>query len=278
MISLKPKTPSFSESRGLSVAYPNRVQIKVSVVMITFNEGRTIGRTLSKLQWCDEIVVVDSNSTDDTVSICLSYGCTVYQKPFSGYGDQKQYALSKANNDWVLCLDADEVLTAPLVDEIQQILSKPSLYSGYSLPMNLVFLDREFRHGRESGRHFIRLFNKRWGHFTNALVHEGIRVEGKTGKLKNHLLHYSYTSHAQWFEKCNRYSTLAAQEAVRKGKRKSLLAIATVLPYYFFRYYIVNGNFLNGREGFYWSVYSTHYHFAKYVKIMELYKCKTNRK
>lgn len=275
MISSKVNAPSLTAIKGHSIFktfVQPRIGIKVSAVMITFNESRNISRTLSKLQWCDEIVVVDSFSTDDTVAICSSFGCKVFQKSFEGYGAQKQFALSKAKNDWVLCLDADEVLSDALVDEIIGTLARGPRASGYSIPMNLVFLGREFRHGRESGRHFIRLFNKWSGHFTSALVHEGIELEGKPGRLKNNLLHYSYDSLAQWYEKCNRYTTLAAEEAVKKGKRKTLLATLIALPYYFFLYYIVNGNFLNGREGFYWSIYSTQYHFTKYLKITELHK------
>lgn len=246
--------------------------IKVSAVMITFNESKNIRRTLSKLSWCDEIIVVDSYSTDDTVALCTAMGCKVFYRAFDGYGPQKQYAVSKAKNDWVLCLDADEVLSDALVDEITEELANGTTLSGYTMPMNLVFLNREFRYGRESGRHFLRLFNRRKGGVSGALVHEGVQLRGKTGQFRNSLRHYSYTSLSQWYEKCNRYTNLAAEEAFKKGKRKSLGATLIALPYYFFLYYFINLNFLNGREGFYWSIYSAQYHFTKYLKIMERYK------
>lgn len=137
-------------------------------------------------------------------------------------------------------------------------------------PMNLVFLGREFRHGKESQRYFLRLFNRQAGNYNQALVHEKLELKGKTGRLHKKMLHYSYANLRQWNEKCERYSSLSACEAVKKGKKKSILAVLMALPYYFFRYYFLERNFLNGLEGFYWSALNAQYHFLKYVKIREL--------
>lgn len=245
---------------------------KVSAVLITYNEEKNIVRTLSKLSWCDEIVIVDSGSTDKTVAICQDFGCTIYTKAFNGYGEQKRFAISKASNDWILCLDADEVLSDQLVEEIKEKLSNAEGYEGFAMPMNLIFLDKEFRYGKESGRHFLRLFNKNKGTFTEDKVHESIKLEGAVLKLRNYIYHYSYTSLNQCLEKCNRYSSLSAEMAYSKGKNKSILAILFGLPFNFFKYYLLERNFLNGIEGFYWSVFSSYYHFAKYVKLKELHR------
>jgi glycosyltransferase involved in cell wall biosynthesis len=245
--------------------------MKISAVIITFNEGGNIRRTLSKLAWCDEIVIVDSYSTDDTISICREFGARIFFKTFEGYGAQKKFAVSRAKNDWILCIDADEVLSDNLCREIQEILTAPPSSTGFRIPMNLVFLGREFRHGKESGRYFLRLFNRQAGGYNQALVHEKLELKGETSRLYGKMLHYSYASLRQWNEKCERYSSLSAREAVKKGKNKSIFAILTALPYYFFRYYILERNFLNGLEGFYWSVLNAYYHFLKYVKIRELH-------
>ncbi|TDX01991.1 glycosyltransferase family 2 protein [Dinghuibacter silviterrae] len=249
-----------------------RRTLPVSAVLITYNETENIRRTLSRLFWCDEIIVVDSYSTDDTVDACRLFGAKVFFKEFEGYGAQKRFAISKATNDWVLCLDADEVLSDALIDEICREWEDGPRGAGYLLPMNLVFLGREFTHGRESGRHFLRLFNRRHGNVNEALVHEKIELDGTVRKLRHHILHYSYRDIHQWYVKCDRYTTLAAREAVRRGKRKSRLAVFFSFPYYFIHYFVINGNWLNGMEGFYWSAYSALYHFTKYLKIRELQK------
>ncbi|WP_315817159.1 glycosyltransferase family 2 protein [Paraflavitalea speifideaquila] len=193
-------------------------ELKISAVIITYNEEKIIRKTLQKLSWCDEIVIVDSYSTDNTVAICQEFGCDVYSRTFDGYGSQKQYAIARATNDWVLCVDADEIPTDELVLEIRSI-SPDTAYAGFSFPMNLVFLDREFKHGKESGRHFLRLFNRQKGGVTNEQVHESFRVEGPVKKLEHTILHYSYTSIHQCIEKLNRYSTLSAGISYGKGKK-----------------------------------------------------------
>lgn len=242
----------------------------VSAVIITYNEEKNIRRTLEQLHWCDEIIIVDSYSTDQTISICEEFGCKIFFRSFDGYGAQKRYAVSKAAHDWILCIDADEVLSDALVEEILLTLKTNTHDAGYSFRMNLVFLDREFLYGKESGRYFLRLFNRQKGGFTEDKVHESIRVSGPVRKLHHHIKHYSYTSLHQCLEKCNRYSTYSAEMAYKKGKNKSVAAVLLGLPYNFFKYYLLELNFLNGLNGFYWSVFSTYYHFAKYVKLREL--------
>lgn len=251
--------------------------IKVSAVIITRNESRNLRRTLSKLYWCDEIVIVDSHSTDDTVAICEEFGCRIFSRTFEGYGAQKKYAVSMAVNDWVLCIDADEVLSDALIVEIRTELEKNHSFTAYELPMNLVFLDKEFRYGKESGRYFLRLFNRREGAMNEGLVHEKIEVRGKTGRLENRILHYSYDDIAQWHEKCGNYTTLGAKGAVSRGRGRSVFAVVSALPFYFIRYYFFNLNFLNGLQGFYWSAFSAYSHFMKYVKIRELRASRSTR-
>jgi glycosyltransferase involved in cell wall biosynthesis len=250
---------------------------KVSAVLITYNEEKNIRRTLTPLHWCDEIIIVDSFSTDNTVSICKEFGCKIFYQKFDGYGRQKRFAVSKASNDWVLCIDADEVLTTDLVQEISDNISPTTEYAGFAFPMNMVFLNKEFLHGKESGRYYVRLFNKQKGNFTDDKIHEGISLKGSVKRLHHIIRHYSYTSLHQYMEKFNRYSTYSAEVAFDKGKNKSFLEIVLALPFNFVKYYFLDLNFLNGIKGFYWSALSTYYYFVKYVKLKELYRAHKNQ-
>lgn len=246
-------------------------KLPVSAVIITHNESKNIRRTLSRLYWCDEIIVLDSYSTDDTATICRQLGCQVYFRVFDGYGSQKQQAVALAKHDWILCIDADEVLTEKLVGEIIHEMETGPRYDGYRLPMNLVFMGKEFRYGKESQRYFMRLFNRKAGNFNGDALHEKIQIVGNIGKMENHILHYSYRSLQQWLDKCNRYTTMGAEGAVKKGKKKSFFAIVFSLPFHFARYFFMERNILNGPRGFYWSVLCTLAHFIKYVKTRELH-------
>lgn len=245
-------------------------QLKVSAVIITFNEERNIEETLSKLYWCNEIIIVDSHSTDNTVDICKQYGCKIFYRHFDGYGSQKQFAVSKAVNDWILCIDADEVLSDELVEEINQLAKNDMGYAGLSIPMNLVFLNKEFKYGNESGRYFLRMFNRQKGGFTSDKVHEGIQVNGPVKKMNHIIRHYSYHSIDQYLEKLNRYTSYSAAMTYKKGGNRSTWAVLLSIPLNFAKYYLLERNFLNGAKGFYWSMLSSFYHFIKYIKIKEL--------
>jgi len=244
--------------------------VKVSAVIITYNEEHNLRQLLPSLFWCDEIIIVDSGSTDGTLGICRSYHCKVFHRDFDGYGQQKRYALSLAKNEWILSLDADELLSAALIAEIQTEMESPSA-DGYYIPMVFVFMGKEFKYGKENSKYFLRLFNQKLGYFTADKVHEQVRLDGRCARLSGNIYHYSYRSFAQYFEKFNRYSTLAAEIAYEKGKKRSLLAVLFALPLNFFKYYFLEGNFMNGWGGFYWAVLCSFYHFTKYLKLREIY-------
>jgi glycosyltransferase involved in cell wall biosynthesis len=272
MAVVEPTTNNKNELKTAGQVTIPTARPKVSAVIITYNEEHNLRRTLSQLYWCDEIVVVDSNSTDNTTAVCLEFGCKVFYRAFDGYGSQKCYAVSRAAHDWVLCIDADEVLSDELIQDILHTLNYNTGYAAFAFRMNLVFLDKEFHFGRESGRYFVRLFNKRSGGFTKDKLHESIHVDGRIKKLPGIIRHYSYTSLHQYMEKFNKYSTYAAEMAFQKGKNKSFIVLLLALPYYFIRYYLIERNFLNGVKGFYWSVLCTYYHFTKYAKLRELHR------
>ena len=244
---------------------------KVSAVIITYNEAAIIAQTLSKLEWCDEVIVVDSGSTDATLRICETYGCRVYHKAFNGFGEQKKFGVTKTANDWVLFLDADELLSEPLIDEIHSELNEKEIkFAGFEMTLNLVFMNKVFKYGKETNCNRIRLFNKNSGNWNDSVVHEKINLSGPVKRLENKILHYSYTSYSQFLKKIDLYSSLSAKKILSKKHNKSKAIIALSLPFNFFKYYLIDRNFLNGYQGFAWSVLNSIYHFVKYLKVEEL--------
>ncbi len=246
--------------------------IPVSAVIITFNEERDLPRTLAALTWADEILVVDSGSTDATVEIASAVpNCRVLHRAFDGYGPQKRYAVSQAAHDWVFSVDADEVVTPALADSVRALLSmgEPSR-AGYEVPRRLCFLGREFRFGRESNAPVLRLFDRRRGAVQDVPVHERVEIEGPAERLGGSLIHYSYRDLDDYFDKFNQYTTAVAHKMRGRGKTASALDFIVRLPVAFFTYYFVHGNVLNGFPGFVWSVLSAYYRAVRYLKLYEL--------
>jgi glycosyltransferase involved in cell wall biosynthesis len=243
----------------------------VSAVIITLNEAANIERCLASVRWCDEIIVVDSGSSDATAEIAGHRGCRVSIRPFTGYGEQKQFAVGQASHDWVLSIDADEVITPALRDELCALLEKGSEdVAGVEIPRTLVFLGREFRHGAEHASPLLRMFRRSRGGFTAAAVHESIEVNGPVTCCRAEMLHYSYVSIEQYLQKFNAYTSAAARMLHAEGRRASAAAIALAFPFGFFRQYILRGNFLNGYPGFLWAFLSAVYPVVKYAKLREL--------
>ena len=249
---------------------------KISVVIITYNEEKRIRLTLESVKWCDEIIVVDSCSTDTTVDICKEYNnCKVYVQPFLGYGLQKRFAVDKASNDWVLSIDADEIVTDALCEEIKSILSSSSISkAGFNVPITLVFLNKTFNYGAENKCLHLRFFNKNEGNFDSQNLHEVVKLRGSISTLKNEILHCSYVDTHHYIQKMNDYTSIYANEAVKKarhvGQQKSVFRFS----FEFIRQYFIKCNFLNGYPGLVWSIFSAYYVFVKLVKLYEknLYK------
>jgi glycosyltransferase involved in cell wall biosynthesis len=252
--------------------------VKISCVIITLNEEENIRRSLTAVKWCDEIIVVDSGSTDKTLDICNEFGCKVYHKDFDGYGEQKRYAVSLAKNDWILNIDADEVVSDELRNEIENIFSLEKInYNGFALPRMLIFLGKKFKYGKESKEYYIRLFNKNFGDFSKDKVHEKVELNGEAKKLKWEFYHYSYKNIEQYFKKFNSYTTKAAKSLYGEGKKgRRPLAIVFGFPIYFFKNYFVNRNFLNGIPGFFWALFSSLYPVIKYFKLWSFWVKKNN--
>lgn len=247
----------------------------VSVVIITNNEEARLPRTLSQLHWCDDIIVIDSFSQDATQKIAADFGCRVIQQKFEGYGAQKNTGIDLARHDWILSLDADEVLSDELINEIKVVCNPTSSYSAFSIPIRNVFLGREFKHGKESAFHHVRLFRKGSARYNLDAIHEKLLVQGKVAGLKGLILHYSYVNLSHFIQKMNAYTDRAAQAMALAGKSTTLVSICVKAPFYLIKHYILYGNWKNGRAGLIWSWMNAWYHTLKYLKLLE-YQHATN--
>lgn len=246
----------------------------VSAVMITFNSARILPAVLQALQWCAEVVVVDSGSTDQTLAIAQQFGCRILHRDFDGFGLQKGFAVEQAQNNWVLVVDADEIVTDELRSEIQLRLAEVEAgtlgFRGFEVPISLVFLGRLMRHGGEYKMPHLRLFDKRSGNYNNARVHEDVVLNTPVGRLTHHMLHDSYGSLHDYFEKFNRYTTAGARDLQSRGKTGSVTQVIFRFPLTFLKEYLLKRNVLNGYPGFVWSLFSAMYPVVKYAKLREL--------
>ncbi|WP_428225843.1 glycosyltransferase family 2 protein [Flavobacterium sp.] len=247
--------------------------MKISVFIITYNEAKILSKCLEKLSWADEIVVVDSGSTDQTVQIAEEFGSKVIHHPFENFGKQKQFALEQTKNDWVLSLDADEVVSDALILEIQR-LEFNSKINGYLIPRTHVFLNKIFNYGSENKKPILRLFNKKEGGFTPDKVHEVIKVNGALSRLKSEMLHYTVFDISTAINKQIKYSLLSGELFFEKGKKGSKLKPYIKFPFEFFRVYFIQRNFLNGYQGFIWSMFASFGSFIKYAKLYDLHQNK----
>lgn len=244
--------------------------MSLGCAIITYNEEKSIERTLKSVSFCDEIVIVDSGSKDKTLEIAKRYTDKVYTQEWLGYGKQKNFAVGKLSTDWVLSLDADEVISDALKKEIIDELKKPR-FDAYALNFQLIFMGRPLKFGGTYPDYHVRLFRKGRYWFNEDDVHEGIKT--KAVKLKNSVYHYSYDSLEDYLEKFNRYTTLAARSRLKQGKKVSRLYPFLRFGLDLFNRFILKGAFLDGYPGCVYALLSSYYAFVKYVKLLELNKC-----
>ena len=249
--------------------------IQLSAVIITFNEEHNIGRCLDSVkETADEVVVVDSFSTDRTVEICKSRGVKFIQHPFEGHIEQKNYALSCAGNDFVLSLDADEALSDVLASSIQS--AKRSWNAdGYSMNRRTRYCGRWIRHCGWYPDKKIRLWDRRQGQWGGVNPHDHVVMDqgSRLTHLNGDLLHYSYPTIRDHVSQINRFSDIAAREAFADGRRSRLLRDICLNPILtFFKKYILKLGILDGYEGFVISTSTAYGKFLKYIKLRELEK------
>lgn len=244
---------------------------RLSAVLITRNEERDVPRTLRALGFADEVLVVDSGSTDRTVEVCRALGARVLSHEFQGFGAQKRWAVAQAAHDWVLCVDADEVVTPELAAAIRALLAgaEPAL-PAYRFRFKTAFMGRVLEHGPVSRRLHVRLFDRRRAGWTEAAVHEEVVAQGEVGTLPGAVLHHTVRDLSESIAKMDAYSTLGAAELARRGKRRSALGLLLTTPFQFFRHYVLHQNFRNGVPGLAWSLMNAVGSAMKYLKAREL--------
>ncbi len=243
----------------------------LTVIVITKNEETAIGRCLESVRWADEIIVVDSGSTDRTLAIARQLGALVHvTSDWPGPGPQRNRAIAHATQDWVLALDADEWVSSALRDEVRAIIGGTLRHDAYRIPRLSSFCGRYMRHGGWWPDHVTRLFRRGCASYSDGLVHDHLLCEGSVGTLEQHLLHESFRDLEEVLEKVNGYSTPGALMLRQEGRRGSLaIAVAHGL-WAFFRTYILRAGFLDGRHGFMLAISNCEGTYYKYLKLMLL--------
>ncbi len=247
--------------------------MKLSVVIITLNEEDRLEEALTSCRnVADEIVVVDSFSTDNTVPIAEKYGARVFKKKFTDYGSQKNYAMDQASHPWVLNLDADERVSDVLEKEILALKAKEDSRieaDGFLIKRKTAYLGRWITHSGWYPDRKLRLFRKdksRW----YGRIHEGLRLDGTTGKLPGDILHYTYRDITDHIDRLNRYSRMQAEDIVAKKKKLLYLRAIILPPITFFRFYVWKMGLLDGLPGFVIALISSWSTAMKYLKAIEL--------
>lgn len=241
----------------------------LSVILITKNEAELVGQCLESVKWADEIIVIDSGSTDATVEICKRYTDHVVVTDWPGFGPQKNRALAMATGDWVLSIDADEEVTPGLAQEIREVMQAPQV-EGYTLPRLSSYCGRFMRHSGWFPDPVLRLFQRNAGSFTPARVHEQVVVNGHVSALQQTLLHHSFRSLDQVLHKVNHYSHEGALALHAQGRRASLFTAIGHGLWAFIRTYLFKRGFLDGREGFILAVSNAEGTYYRYLKLMYL--------
>jgi glycosyltransferase involved in cell wall biosynthesis len=236
---------------------------RLSAIIIVKNEAANIGPCLDTLAFCDERVVVDSGSTDDTVSIAAGKGARVVAHEWKGYGPQKNVALALAQGDWVLSIDADERVSPDLAHEIQSIVAAPR-HDGYEIRRISSFLGRDM--GRRFPDYVLRLFRRDKARFSDDLVHERVICDGSVGRIETPLQHDAVMRLEQAIDRIDRYSTASAQMLVASGRRVSFMSGITHGLWTFIRQYVLRLGFLDGKEGFLLAVANAEGSYYRYMK------------
>lgn len=243
---------------------------KVSVTVITKNESANLGAALESVSWADEIVVVDSESTDDTLSIARRFTNRVTTRAWPGYGAQKNHAASLATHDWILSLDADERATPELAAEIKALLATTPSQLAFRIPRVTWHLGRWIRTTDWYPDYQTRLYDRRAARWTGQYVHESVSVDGAVGQLTGELQHHPYRDIADHLETIGRYTTYAARQMRDNGRHAGPLQMAAHPPLAFLRNYVLRGGFRDGVPGFIISTLNAYYVFLKFAKLREL--------
>ncbi len=244
--------------------------VPLTATVITFNESANVRAALESISWADEIVVVDSESTDDTAAIAREFTDKVIVRQWPGYIAQKNFAAEQASYDWILSLDADERISPPLAEEIRAIVREPAAAAGYRMPRVTFHLGRWIRSTDWYPDYQLRLYDRRRARWDGRYVHESVKADGPVVDLEGEILHYAYRDLAHHFQTMDRYTTLAARQMFEDGRRAGLLDLAVHPPAAFLRNYVLRGGFRDGVPGLIVSAMNARYVGLKFAKLWEL--------
>ena len=249
--------------------------MSLSVILITKNEEANLKDCLESVSFADEIIVVDSQSSDKTQEIARSFGAKLeITSDWPGFGPQKNRALNLATQDWVLSIDADERVTPELKQEILATMASANAADCYAIPRSSWYCGRFMKHSGWYPDYVDRLFKRGSAKFSDHLVHERLLPTGSSGKLKNHFLHYSYRDFSQVLKKVDVYSSAAAQQAYKQGKKGGLGEALIHGFWAFFRTYVLRRGFLDGKHGLALAISNAATSYYKYLKLWQLHNKK----
>jgi glycosyltransferase involved in cell wall biosynthesis len=244
--------------------------VKLTVTVITRDESAHIAAALQSVSWADEIVVVDSGSSDNTVALARQHATRVEVREWPGYSAQKNHAATIASNDWILSLDADERVTPQLGAEIRQILQHEPAARGYRIPRLTRYLGRWIRSTDWYPDYQLRLYDRRAGRWNGRRVHESVELQGTPGLLRHELQHYAYRDISHHLATIDRYTTLAAEQWHAEGRRTNGLEMLIHPRLAFLRNYLLRGGIRDGAAGLLVSKMNAYYVFLKFAKLWEL--------
>jgi glycosyltransferase involved in cell wall biosynthesis len=246
--------------------------MQISATIVTLNEEHNIARAIESLRFVDEVLIVDSGSGDRTREIALHAGARVIEEPWRGYAAQKNFAGSRASHDWILSIDADEMVTPELAAEIIELKITGPAFDGYSFPRRAQYLGRWINYSGWYPDRKVRLYNRTKAAWTGDYVHESVRLNGAsgsaTGELRGDLLHYTCDSLSQHLRTLDSYTSLAAKELVARGKPVPMRRLAIDPAWTLFRTYILQRGFLDGPQGIAIAWTAALYTFLKYAKVI----------
>ncbi len=244
--------------------------MKLSAAIITLDEERNIARALESLRCCDEVVVVDSGSTDRTAEIASKLGARVIESPWSGYAKQKNFAAENASSDWILSIDADEALSEALEGEIWQIKKNGPQFDAYTMPRLAQYMGKWILHSGWHPDRKVRLYDRRKARWVGDYVHESVHVQGTLGHLQSDLLHFTCDSLSEHLRSMDRYTTLAAEQIVAQGKPIGWSKLLFDPAWTFWRTYVLQQGFRDGLEGLTIAQMAAFYNFLKYAKARNM--------
>jgi len=245
---------------------------KITAIIPTLNEEDFIEDAIGSVSFADEIIVVDSFSTDKTVEIAERNKVRVIQRKFDNFSNQKNYAISKAKNDWIYILDADERIPVELRQEILNAMENPNDIVGFNIYRKFYFLKIKISYGGWQADKVIRLFRRDRCEYNGNLVHETINFNGAIATFKSKIDHYSYRGYDHYVNKLNLYASFQAQELYENKKRVNVFLITLKPPFRFFVHYVIRRGFLDGYPGFILATLHAFGVFTRYVKLWLLYK------